>query len=117
MQIAAAGCRFYQQFAIRQFSDAELAFLNDIKLGNSALPANQDLVQAGEVGGHLYLLAEGWAFRYKRLQDGRRFILDFLLPGDLIGVQSGLLGIIDHSVRSLTPARLCVIDGSRLDEM
>ena len=49
MQIAVAGCRFYQQFAIRQFSPDELAFLDDIKLGNLALPANQDLIQAGEV--------------------------------------------------------------------
>lgn len=117
MQIAVAGCRFYQQFAIRQFSPDELAFLDDIKLGNLALPANQDLVQAGEVGGHLFLVADGWAFRYKRLPDGRRFILDFLLPGDLVGMQSGLLGIIGHSVRSLTAANLCVIDGRRLDEM
>lgn len=117
MQIAVVGCRFYQQFAIRRFSQAELAFLNDIKLGNLALPANQDLIQAGEVGGHLFLVTEGWVFRYKRLTDGRRFILDFLLPGDLVGMQSGLLGMIDHSVRSLTPARLCVIDGRRLDEM
>jgi CRP-like cAMP-binding protein len=117
MQIAVAGCRFYQQFAIRQFSSDELAFLDDIKLGNVALPANQDLIQAGEVGGHLFLIAEGWAFRYKRMPDGRRLILDFLLPGDLVGVQSGLLGMIDHSVRSLTPARLCIVDGRRLDEM
>jgi len=117
MQIAVAGCRFYQQFAIRQFSPAELAFLDGIKLGNIALPVNQDLIQAGEVGGHLFLVTEGWAFRYKHMPDGRRFILDFLLPGDLVGMQSGLLGIIDHSVRSLTPARLCVIDGRRLDEM
>jgi CRP/FNR family transcriptional regulator, anaerobic regulatory protein len=117
MQIAVAGCRFYQQFAIRQFSQAELAFLDDIKLGDVALPANQDLVQAGEVGGHLFLVTEGWAFRYKRMPDGRRFILDFLLSGDLVGMQSGLLGMIDHSVRTLTPTRLCVIDGRRIDEM
>jgi CRP/FNR family transcriptional regulator len=37
--------------------------------------------------GKLFTLYSGWAFRYKTLSDGRRQILNFLLPGDFIGLQ------------------------------
>lgn len=34
---------------------------------------------------HLYVLARGWALKYKSLFDGRRQVLDFALPGDVLG--------------------------------
>jgi hypothetical protein len=34
---------------------------------------------------HLYTVLSGWAFRYKLLSDGRRQILNYSMPGDLIG--------------------------------
>src|SRR5258708_37190512 len=53
---------------------------------------------------------EGWAFRYKTLAGGARQILDLLLPGEIIGLSSALLGTIRHSVQTLTAVRLCVLD-------
>ncbi|HEV7803222.1 MAG TPA: Crp/Fnr family transcriptional regulator, partial [Burkholderiales bacterium] len=32
------------------------------------------------------ILLDGWAYRARTLRDGRRQILHFLLPGDLIGM-------------------------------
>lgn len=34
---------------------------------------------------HLYFLVRGWALRYKSLFDGHRQVLDFALPGDVLG--------------------------------
>ena len=49
----------------------------------------------------------GWAFRYKTLEDGRRQILNFLLPGDLLGLQGELLATLPHGVEALTEVNLC----------
>jgi len=35
--------------------------------------------------GQLRCIVHGWAFRYALLPDGRRFVRNFILPGDLIG--------------------------------
>jgi CRP/FNR family transcriptional regulator, anaerobic regulatory protein len=35
---------------------------------------------------NVYILLEGWAFRYQDLKDGRRQIVDFALPGDVVGL-------------------------------
>jgi CRP-like cAMP-binding protein len=42
------------------------------------------------------------------LQDGRRQILSFGLPGDFFGLQTSMFGEMDHSVEALTDVVLCV---------
>lgn len=45
----------------------------------------------------------GWAFRYKLLFDGTRQILDFVLPGELVGFPgTERLPYMDHSVETVT---------------
>jgi CRP-like cAMP-binding protein len=79
--------------------------------------ANRDVVQAGEVGGPVQVIQRGWAFRYRGWGDGRRQILDFLLPGDVVGLESGLLGMSEHSVRALTEVELCQLDSQHLEDV
>jgi CRP-like cAMP-binding protein len=98
--------------------DAEdLGFAAELKQAILVIAANRDVVQAGEVGGPVQIIQRGWAFRYRGWADGRRQILDFLLPGDVVGLESGLLGMTEHSVRALTEIELCQIDSQRLEEL
>ena len=65
----------------------------------------------------LFTLLEGWAFRYKTLEDGRRQITSFVLPGDLVGIQSSMQAEMDHSVDTLTAAVLCTFPRERVWEL
>ena len=58
------------------------------------MPAGTDIIHPGQEDAELYTLFSGWAFRYKSLADGRRQILNFLLPGDLVGLQASLLSAL-----------------------
>ncbi len=49
----------------------------------------------------------GWAFRFKTLTDGRRQILNFLLPGDFIGLQEKMADVSPHGVEAITAVALC----------
>ena len=110
-------CRLRHRACFRPFSAAELRAISSMKTAHLALPAKHELVQAGEVGGALYTLYEGWAFRYKKLPAGGRQILDLVLPGEIIGLSSALLGTVRHSVQTLTPASVCVMTGVPLIEL
>ena len=59
----------------------------------------------------------GWAFRYKSLSDGRRQILDFLLPGDLIGLQQEFSDSAMHGIEAVTDVSLCVFPHAALWEV
>ena len=66
-----------------------------------ALPG-EDIVREGDHPVFVYLVLDGWAHRYKVLEDGRRQIISFFLPGDLCDLNIFLLKEMDHSIGALT---------------
>lgn len=77
-------------------------------------PADIDIVGEGETRRSLFVLAEGMACRYRTMEDGRRQIISFLLPGDFCDMQIALLGSTDHSISSLTRVKVNAISRERL---
>ena len=90
MRVSCFECALRACGAFKPVNDVELAFINEMKRDHLVCPAGAEIVPAGEEQFELYTLYAGWAFRCKTLPDGRRQILNFLLPGDLIGLQMGL---------------------------
>src|SRR3546814_12376909 len=70
---------------------------------------NSDLVREGAVPEKMHIVLAGWAQRYKQLEDGRRQILGFVLPGEVCNLDLFTLMRADHSiaaVRTLTVAEI-----------
>ena len=63
----------------------------------------------------IHLLLEGWACRYKTLENGKEHIVGFLLPGDLSTLHATILERMDHSIRTLTPVKLALIPQERIN--
>ncbi|WP_136618861.1 MULTISPECIES: Crp/Fnr family transcriptional regulator [Mesorhizobium] len=101
----------------RDFEEQELAFITTFKKGELAVDKGATVLVEGSHSAHLYTVLSGWAFRYKLLQDGRRQILNYLMPGDLIGLQGSVMGEMQHSVEALSPMLLCVFERECLHEL
>lgn len=71
--------------------------------------ANAELVSAGEPMDAVLVMREGWAARYKELEDGRRQILNILLPGDIFDLQVLVAAEADHGVFAITAGSLYAI--------
>jgi CRP-like cAMP-binding protein len=95
----------------------ELALIETLKKDQIVLAADQSIIHEGQADANLYTLLSGWAFRYKTLSDGRRQILNFLLPGDFIGVQQKMTDAAAHGVQALTEVILCVFRRDALWEL
>jgi CRP-like cAMP-binding protein len=65
--------------------------------------AGEDLSSEGDRPDGVRLFLSGWACRYKALEDGRRQIMSFILPGDTCDAHIYLLSAVDHSIAALTP--------------
>jgi len=96
--------------------EREGSLLDSLTVRALALPPNRVLAGEGEVGIGLYRIEHGWAYRYRTSGGGCRQILDFLLPGEIVGLQAALLGVMEHSVRSLTALHVAAIDGRLLGD-
>src|ERR1700749_4033124 len=117
MFVACEQCPLRRRAFFRQFSERELSFIVEMKTDHIVVAPRGDIIREDEVGGPVYTLFEGWAVRYHRLPQGARQILDIVLPGDMIGLASVLLGTVRHSVQALTPARLCVLSGHSVTDL
>src|SRR5688572_19316458 len=79
--------------------------------------ADQDIVLEGDRPTECNVLLEGWAIRYKLLEDGKRQIFSFHIPGDIYDAQSFLLERMDHSVATLTPCKVAVISHTAMKDL
>jgi len=101
----------------RPFTPEELRFVAGFKRGELVAESGATVVTEGSHTAQMFTLLSGWAFRFKTLEDGRRQILNYCLPGDLIGLQGSIMGEMEHSVEALSTAVLCVFQRDRLDEI
>lgn len=96
------------QFLIRQLqtlqcldSDAIARFLSILKK-ETVKEKGQRWIDEGSEAGKAYVLVGGWAIRYKLLDDGSRQILNFHIPGDIVGYYGLLFKNSASSVEPLT---------------
>ena len=107
---------------------AKLETVANLSAGNRALLARlcadarplaprRNVIREGDRPDHVHLIVEGWAARYKVLEGGGRQILALLLPGDLCDLHVTVLGAMDHSIVTLTRARVAFIPRARMEEV
>ena len=103
-----SACRLRQTGAFTVVKPDELAFIEAFRSGVSQISAGGTIIHEQKPNGKLFTLYSGWAFRYKTLSDGRRQILNFLLPGDFIGLQQEFADGAMHGIEAVTDVALCV---------
>jgi CRP-like cAMP-binding protein len=79
--------------------------------------ANHEIYAEGEQAGDVYVVLEGWAVLYQILEDGRRQILDFALPGAVLGFAGAAEAEMRHSAEALTDLKVAVLPRGRLGEL
>jgi CRP-like cAMP-binding protein len=72
-------------------------------------PPRRDLIREGDRPGPVFVILEGWACRYKLLPEGTRQITSFLMPGDCCDLHASVLNYMEHSIATLTAARIAMV--------
>src|SRR5689334_19681880 len=114
MEVPCADCPLRKSGAFSPNTPEEIAFIQGFKRGEVFIKAGSLLVREGVMSGELYTLLRGWAFRYRTLGNGKRQILNFLLPGDFIGLQERLGAQSNSGVEVLSDATFCRFSSEKL---
>jgi CRP-like cAMP-binding protein len=109
MRVSCFECALRACGLFKPVNQNELAVINDLKRDHLTVPAGTEIIRAEQDSPELYTLYSGWAFRFKTLPDGRRQILNFLLPGDLVGLQAAMFDAAQHGIEALTDVELCLL--------
>jgi len=76
----------------------ELRFMLTFKSGELTLSPGATVLIEGSNSPQVYSVLSGMSTRYKTLEDGQSQVTKFLFPGDVKGLQAGLMGEMKHSV-------------------
>ncbi|HVY58608.1 MAG TPA: Crp/Fnr family transcriptional regulator [Xanthobacteraceae bacterium] len=92
--------------------DDDLESLRGLIEGELTVKKRRDLVVDGYEFRKLCFICDGFAARYKLLRNGKRQILNVLLPGDVIGLPGSFLERANYSVIAITDMRIqvCALD-------
>lgn len=78
--------------------------------------ARHNICTAGDPLNLVYVICEGWAFRFVQLPDGRRQVLSVVLPGDVFTATAIFKAKRRTSVQAITDVHLCGYPRDRLKE-
>src|ERR1700744_4765336 len=92
-----------------QLSDDECAAVNACPQDVHEFAAREDVISQGDRTGGVKLLLEGFACRYKVLEDGRRQIVAYFVPGDLCDLRVFILKRMDHSIGAIVASKVAEI--------
>jgi CRP-like cAMP-binding protein len=104
--------------ALRRLSETGIAAIRHAvgeKIAKAG--AGEDLVCEGDRCDSVRLFLSGWACRYKGLEDGRRQIVSFILPGDVCDAHIYLLSAMDHSIATLTAVTYTELDAAAFERL
>src|ERR1700730_685908 len=90
-------------------SDDECNAVNECCNDVREIAAREDVISQGDRTGGVKLLLEGFACRYKNLEDGRRQIVAYFVPGDLCDLRASILKRMDHSIGAIAPSTIATI--------
>lgn len=98
-------------------NDQEVGVLERATAHSRQERKGKDLIREGDQPGPVFVILDGWAFRYKVLPNGSRQIMAFLMPGDACDLHIGLLQEMDHSIQTVGVAKVATITRAAMDQM
>lgn len=79
--------------------------------------AGHVLVSEGDAPEHAHVILDGFACRHRRVPDGSRAIVAYLVPGDGCDLHASVLGRMVHSITTLTPCTVACIPYRTVKEL
>jgi CRP-like cAMP-binding protein len=96
---------------LRRFVDLSLPELQALRAvieAEQSVKKRRDLVHDGYEFNKLCFVKDGFAARYKLMRNGKRQIVNFILPGDVIGLPGSFLDRAANSVIAVSDMKLQV---------
>lgn len=98
-------------------SPDETAILWELQSSPRTVQRHRDIITEGRSYASLFIMMEGNAIRYRILHDGRRQIVNIVLPGDIVGALGYFMESSLYSTKALTEVTIASIPFTRLNAL
>lgn len=97
--------------------DTDKHLLEEVVKNGRVIEAETSIIRQGDSPRDVHLVMTGMAYRSKTLQDGRRQIFAYLLPGDFCDLNVFILSAMDHDIETLSRSSVVKIPRPQILEM
>jgi CRP-like cAMP-binding protein len=112
MATSCENCPLRNTQAFVDFSADQLKFMQKFKVGELTVEPGTIVAMSGGNSPQLFTALSGMGTRFKSLPEGRRETVNFIFPGDFIGLQANVMDELKYSVEATTRMTLCVFNRS-----
>lgn len=99
---------------VQPLDSNEIDVLSNLHERTTTIPKRKVILNEGDAHRQCYILSDGWAYRYSKLEDGSRQVINYYLPGDIISPFALFMPKANYSVASITALQVSVFDPSSL---
>ena len=111
-------CRARGTSLFKLIPEKEVNNAQDYRKEQLEIPARTRIFKEGDFHDQVYSMFKGWGFNYKTVSNnGKRQILRFILPGDLLGFQTDTDSRISYSAGTITESVLCSFPKKKIKPM
>ena len=114
MTVSCAACPLRNRELFGRMTEDEVRFMDTFKTGEMSMSPGSMIMMEGASSPQLFTVLSGVGLRFKLLENGRRQVINFLFPGDFIGLQAGVMGKLSHNVEATTNMLLCAFQRTDL---
>ncbi|MBU2360948.1 Crp/Fnr family transcriptional regulator [Loktanella sp. M215] len=107
-------CPLRRHSLFKPMNEQDVLAMQRFKVGELTIEAGTPVLIEGSNSPQLFTALRGMGLRYKTTMDGGRQVVNFVFPGDFIGLQAGVMGEMAHSVEASSKMTLCVFNRSEL---
>ncbi len=100
-----------------ELSADDIEILDALHTATRVVRRNRDIVSEGRIYEMMFVLREGSAIRYRVLRDGRRQVLNILLPGDFVGYPGCFFDTALYAITALSDAVVCPVPFAALIDL
>jgi CRP-like cAMP-binding protein len=98
-------------------SPDDVAILGDLQSSTRTVQRHRDIITEGRSYGSLFVILSGNAIRYRILHDGRRQIVNIVLPGDIVGILGPFVESSLYSTKALTEVLVATIPFAKINSL
>jgi CRP-like cAMP-binding protein len=98
-------------------SAEEIAILSELQSSTRTVQRHREIISERRNYGSLFIILEGNAIRYRILHDGRRQIVNMILPGDIIGASGPFIECTLYSTKAVTDMLVATVPFTRINAL
>lgn len=115
---AAEASAMVRKLSARQtLNPDDVRAIEESQADRRSFPPKGDILREGQLVERTIVIRSGWVFAYKSLSDGRRQIIQFLLPGDVFGLFGAFPRKAPVSLGCLTPVEIAEMPPGAIEAM